>query len=52
MIWTALQAFCGIDISALRGVGINSIDNVMTLSATSVQFRYLALPNFSFSQRV
>ncbi|KIM32603.1 hypothetical protein M408DRAFT_326386 [Serendipita vermifera MAFF 305830] len=31
-IWTALQAFCGKDISALRGAGINSLDNVMTLS--------------------
>ncbi|KIM32602.1 hypothetical protein M408DRAFT_326385 [Serendipita vermifera MAFF 305830] len=37
-IWTALQAFCGKDISALRGVGINSLDNVMTLCPMAHKF--------------
>ncbi|KIM32480.1 hypothetical protein M408DRAFT_20765 [Serendipita vermifera MAFF 305830] len=31
-IWTALQAFCGRDMSDLRGAGINSLDNIITLS--------------------
>lgn len=51
-IWSALQAFCGDDISTLWDEGINSMDNVMTLSKLSVQLCHLTLANISFSEHI
>jgi hypothetical protein len=31
-MWTALTAFCGEDLSFLRGEGINDLVNVLTLN--------------------